>query len=180
MNNMEEIWKDITGYEGLYQISSLGNVKSLFDNNGKRRDHILSGGNDADGYKIVLLYKDRKRSTKKVHRLVAEAFIPNPNNYPQVNHKDENKSNNYADNLEWCTLLYNIRYGTGIRRHGLKIKGKYNNTKLCKKVICIETGTVYPSAAEAGRQLNIASTHIIRAIREKNRTAGKYHWNYAE
>lgn len=180
MNNMEEIWKDIAGYEGLYQVSNLGNVKSFFDNNGKRRDHILSGGNDTDGYKLVLLYKDKKRSTKRVHRLVAEAFLPNPDNLPQVNHKDEDKSNNCVDNLEYCSLLYNIRYGTGIYRHGLKIKGKYNNPKSSKKVVCIETGITYPSAAEAGRQLNIASTHIIRAIRNKNRTAGKYHWDYAE
>lgn len=171
-----EEWKDIPGYEGLYQISNFGRVKSLFDNNGKRRDHILSGGNDADGYRLVLLYKDKKRRTKKVHRLVAEAFIPNPNNYPQVNHKDENKSNNNVCNLEWCDCKYNINYGTRSDRSASKRRGIFNNAKISKPVMCVETGVVYPGAAEASRKLGVFATHITRAIKYTNRTAGGYHW----
>lgn len=100
---MKEIWKDIEGYEGMYEISSLGRVKSLISNG-----LIMKQSKDKDGYCIVCL----KRKSFRVHRLVARAFIQNPNNLEQVNHKDENKSNNAIDNLEWCDTIYNINYGT--------------------------------------------------------------------
>lgn len=103
---MKEVWKDIEGYEGLYQISNLGRVKRVAT--GK----VLKGGKDKDGYLMVKLYKNNIRSNKKIHRLVAEAFIPNPENKPQVNHADENKTNNSLDNLEWMTAKENINHGT--------------------------------------------------------------------
>lgn len=118
---MEEIWKDIDGFEGRYQISSLGKVKRskrvvLSANRfGEFRKTIKEKellGFYSKGYHRVLL--DNKKYS--VHRLVAEAFIPNPDNLPIVNHKDENPSNNSVDNLEWCTVSYNLQYGSAIER----------------------------------------------------------------
>ena len=100
---MEEVWKDITGYEGLYQVSNFGNIK--------RDGKNLSPGLGGNGYYLVVLSKNGKTKSATVHRLVASAFIPNPNNYPYVNHKDETRTNNHVDNLEWCTPRYNAIYG---------------------------------------------------------------------
>ena len=116
---MEEIWKDIVGYEGLYQVSNFGRVKSLAKykngNGGSkfwRKERILKPANTGRGYLMVVLIKEKKRTTYILHRLVAQAFIPNPNNLPQINHKDENKTNNVVSNLEWCDNKYNSNYGT--------------------------------------------------------------------
>ena len=103
-----EIWKDILGYEGLYQVSNYGRVRSL--KYGKEK--ILKQQINTDGYLHIDLYKNKKRKNYNVHRLVTIAFLENPNNYPQVNHKDENKQNNHIDNLEWCDYKYNCNYGT--------------------------------------------------------------------
>lgn len=102
------IWKDVKGYENLYQVSNDGLVRTSH----KGLWEILSAGRTKHGYYNVLLHKDGKRKNERVHRLVASAFIPNPNNYPYINHKDENPSNNHVDNLEWCTAEYNSNYGT--------------------------------------------------------------------
>ena len=104
---MQEIWKDIKGYEGLYQVSNFGRVKSL---HGKEK--ILKPYHKSTGYIQVILCKNYKTVARMVHRLVAEAFIPNPENKSQVNHKDENPLNNVDSNLEWCSATYNINYGT--------------------------------------------------------------------
>ena len=109
---MKEIWKDIKDYEGHYQVSNLSRVKSI--KFGKER--ILKPVTDRHGYLIVGLWKNNKQKTYKVHRLVAEAFLPNPDNLPQVNHKDENPLNNNVNNLEWCNSKYNNTYGTRIER----------------------------------------------------------------
>lgn len=113
--NMEEIWKYIQGYEGLYQISNLGRVKSLNYNHTKK-EKILQYRINERGYKYISLCVNNIRKSFKIHRLVAEAFIPNPHNYPCINHKDEDKTNNCVDNLEWCTYKYNSNYGTAIKR----------------------------------------------------------------
>ena len=120
----KEIWKDIKGYEGLYQVSNLGRIKSLpkWHRNNKNsgywsKEIILKYGKDKDGYLQVMLTKNKNRRQHKIHRLVAQTFIPNPNNYPVVNHKKEfEKQNNEVDNLEWCTVKYNTNYGTAIER----------------------------------------------------------------
>lgn len=105
---MEEVWRDIKGYEGAYQVSNFGNVRSL---NFMRRKEVRElAKKNMRGYPYVILYKDTKIQRKRIHRLVAEAFIPNPDNLPEVNHKDENKANNRVDNLEWCTHKYNFDY----------------------------------------------------------------------
>ena len=103
---MKEIWKNIPEYVGIYEISNLGNIRSVYNNNKPLK---LSIGKNK--YVTVSLYKNKIGKTFNVHRLVAQVFIPNPNNLPCVNHKDENRSNNCVDNLEWCTYLYNnIKY----------------------------------------------------------------------
>ena len=102
-----------------------------------------------------------------MHRLVAEAFIPNPDNLPQINHKDENKLNNCVDNLEWCTAKYNINFGTGIDRR------KYGNAV---KVRCVETGKVYNSTVDAGLDVKIDRRTISKACKSIKYTAGGYHW----
>lgn len=111
----DEIWKDIVGWDGLYQVSSFGRVKSFR----KKEPHILSSCVGKHGYNVVLLHDGKgKRKNERVHRLVAQAFIPNANNYPYINHKDENKTNNCVNNLEWCTAEYNSNYGTCKERIG--------------------------------------------------------------
>ena len=102
-----EIWKDIAGYEGHYQVSNFGNVRSI-----KREPIILKGDYQKNGYKRVYLWKDGRKQNMLVHRLVALSFLPNPDGYSDVNHIDENKSNNHVDNLYWCTHLHNMNYGS--------------------------------------------------------------------
>ena len=143
---MIEEWRDIEGYEGLYQVSNLGRVKSLarvvIRSDGKPNtvnEKILKYGMNR-GYCAVVLCKDGKKKMYKVHRLVAMAFLRNPHNLPEVNHKDEDKKNNCVDNLEWCTSLYNINYGshnervTNIIVNNGSLRGK--NHPRSKKVIC--------------------------------------------
>ena len=114
---MEEIWRPIEGYEGLYEISSYGRVKSLekyrFNNGGIQllKEKIMKPL-DYNGYKNVNLWKNGSKKKEYVHRLVAKSFIPNPDNLREVNHKDENPSNNMVENLEWCDHRYNMNYGT--------------------------------------------------------------------
>lgn len=120
---MEEIFKDIEGYEGLYQISNYGRVKSLKNRQGNVQ--LLKQQVKPNGYCQVSLYKNNKYGYFNVHRLVAIAFIPNPNNLPEVNHIDEDPTNNRVDNLEWCTRSYNINYGN----RNSKVSEKAKNWK---------------------------------------------------
>ena len=108
---MIEEWRDIKGYEGKYQVSNLGRVKSLNYNHTKK-EKILSDYPNTYGYLYVNLYKNGKGKPFYIHKLVAQAFIDNPNNYREINHKDENKQNNRVENLEWCNRKYNCNYGT--------------------------------------------------------------------
>ena len=130
---MEE-WRSIPGYEGLYEVSSYGRVKSLErykSNNGGIqliKERILKPNNTKKGYLTVQI----RNKKFKVHRLVALTFIPNPENLPQVNHKDEDKTNNNVDNLEWCDAKYNSNYGTSIERMiNTKIEKGYYNKERC-------------------------------------------------
>lgn len=124
---MKEIWKDIEGYERYYQVSNLGRVKSLARivkrkfNNYTVRERILKARPDKDGYKYLVLCISCKAKTFQVHRLVANAFIPNPDNLPCINHKDENPSNNCVENLEWCTYSYNNTYNDLAHRRMKKV-----------------------------------------------------------
>ena len=145
-----EVWKDVVGYEGLYKVSDRGNVYSVvrISSIGRRIGGlILKPRSLRNGYLHVNLCKNGKVKTKSIHRLVAEAFIPNPNNFPEVNHLDENKINNELSNLEWCTSKYNSNYGTSIERIVKKTSKKV-------RAVNIKTGEVikFKSTAEAQRK----------------------------
>ena len=184
----KEIWKDIVGYEGLYQVSNLGRVKSLkrrvYAGRGKMRwqyERILSDKKEnGNGYKIVNLFKNGKGKNKYIHRLVAESFLENPNNLPQINHKDENKSNNCVNNLEYCTCQYNCTYNNLHIRKGLKNR----NNKMSKKIYQLNENNKilkeYPSISEASRQLNVSFQAISDCLKGKQKHSAGYKWKYAE
>lgn len=167
----KEIYKDIPNYEGLYQISNLGNVKSL-QNYGNQKERIMKLSIKRGYYEVGL----RKNGIKKyylVHRLVAQTFLDNSNNLPQVNHKDENKLNNYVDNLEWCTASYNNTYGTRLEKVS-------STNKLKKKVIQYDINgnklNTFNSIASASRETNTNITGISNCINNKQKTANNYIW----
>ena len=161
---MEEIWKDIKGYEGLYQVSNLGRVKSL--KFGKER--ILKPGRKKIGYLIVLLY-DNNGICKwfRIHRLVAEAFIPNPNNLPEVNHKDEDKSNNRVSNLEWCTRQYNNEYSKAIPVNQYTLSGEFVKQ-------WVSTAAFAKSIGKPN-----ARNHLTECCKGKIKSAYGFIWRYA-
>ena len=121
------------------------------------------------GYQTVTLCKNSKLKSHHIHRLVAEAFLDNPKNLPQVNHKDENKLNNCVDNLEWCTPSYNNNYGE---------RNNKMAAKLSKPVICIETGITYSGIHEAARQTGMDYRNIHACCSGRYKTTGGYHWEY--
>ena len=162
---MMEIWKDIRGYEGLYQVSDMGRVFGLTSNK------FVKPYLNNNGYLKIDLYKNGKCKHFYVHRLVAEAYLINLNNYPQVNHKDEIKTNNCVGNLEFCDSKYNINYGTGHERAADKVK---------KSVFCIELNKVFRSITEASKETGICLQSISVCCLGKRKTAGQMHWRYAE
>lgn len=164
---MQEIWKDIPGYENLYQVSNIGNVRSLH-NRYKNKEYLKPCIN-GKGYLLVSLCKNHSQKSINVHRLVAQVFIPNPNNLPCINHKDENKQNNNVDNLEWCTYQYNNTYGQRLTKSALK-QGI--------PVKCIETEVIYSSAYAASRATGIWQSGICLCCKGRKKTAGNFHWQY--
>ena len=159
---MTEKMKDIKDYEGLYAITRDGNVWSY-----KSKKFLKPADNNGKGYMTICLIKNGKKKTHYIHRLVAEAFIPNPDNLPQVNHLDENKSNNCVENLEWCDAKYNINYGTRIER-------------ISKPVYCEELNRTFKSGKEAAKELGISNENICNCCKGKLKTTGGFHWRYAE
>lgn len=184
---MDEIWKDIEGYPN-YQVSNLGNVRNLnFNRTSKTK--VLKSCIDGKGYQYVALYKDSKRKCSKVHRLVAQAFLPNPNNYKEVNHKDEVKTNNCVKNLEWCDAKYNVNYGTRTDRatqhpnykHRLGVLGKDNpNSKRVYQYTKIgEFVKLWNCTSEVERELGFFSSSISSCANGKRKTAYGFIWKYA-
>ena len=167
-----EIWKDINGYEGKYQVSNLGNVKSL-NYKGGQKERLLKQHNHADGYLRVGLCKNGKQRLYLTHRLVAIAFIGNYANYSEVNHKDENKQNNNANNLEWCNRAYNMNYGTQIERVKAKTSKPVLQYNLQGEFI-----KKWQGAREIERELNIAHTAISACCLGKQQTAYGFIWKF--
>lgn len=157
-----EVWKDIEGYEGRYQISNRGRVKSIAKGIVMRT--FLCGS----GYEEVILSVKRKRKPKLIHRMVAEAFVPNPDCKREVNHKDGNKLNNDFTNLEWVTPSENIRHSYGV----LKNKG------YTRKVACLETDEVFDSLNEAAEKYGLQVPLIWKCCNGRQKTTGGYHWRY--
>ena len=174
MNENNEIWRDIEGYEGLYQVSNCGRVRSL--KFGKER--ILNPVKIGSGYLQVGLYKNEKQKKFKVHRLVAKAFIPNPNNLPEINHRDEDKTNNKVVNLEWCSSKYNINYGTRNQR----VVEKNTNGKCSKPVLQFtksrEFVKEWKSTHDVERNLGYCHGKISACCIGKQKTSYRFIWKY--
>ena len=183
----EEIWKDVKGFEGLYQVSSFGRVKSLskrffvsnqFGKTNKIRitkERILRPQLNKYGYLCVTLCKNGIHTLSVVHRLVAKTFIENKNNHVCINHKDENKMNNCVDNLEWCTVKYNQNYGT--------IKERVSYAQSIDIIQCDINGDFikrWHGINKASRELKINHSNIISCCQGKRKTAGGYIWRYAD
>ena len=204
---MQELFVDIEGYEGLYQISNLGNVKSF---KSVSKNKILKPVY-RKGYATVTLRKNRMSKLQSIHRLMATAFIPNPDNLSDVNHKDGNKLNNSLDNLEWCTHLENMKHAfkTGlVNRKPLNNEQKLKVSKgtreaMCrpevkekmqqlakektgvksarhKEVINLDTGEVFISVREASKFYKIHESNLASCCRGKQKLAGGYHWKYVK
>lgn len=160
MDVLDEQWLPITGYEDFYEISSYGRVRSksvyittLKGRQYHRKCRILKAYKASDGYLKTILTVDGKQKTFLIHRLVAQAFIPNPSNLPLVNHKDENKTNNRVENLEWCDNSYNMRWNGLNRRISNKLKGRRSHR--ARAVKNVTTGEVYQSIGYAANSLHI-------------------------
>ena len=190
---MKEIWKDIKEYEGLYQVSNLGRVKSLkriekfYHNN---NDKILIQSKCSNGYLKIVLSKNNLHKNYMTHRLVAKTFLPNPENKRTVNHKDGNKQNNCVDNLEWATYSENIQhaYNLGLNYGSDKLKGRAGKlSKMSKSVYQIDRNknkilNEYYSVREAERQTKIKAQSICNCCNNKKscKTAGGYKWCYVQ
>lgn len=168
MNQIEQMeslyeWKDIEGYEGLYQVSEYGDVMSI--GYGKKR--LLKAYKSSNDYLCVALHQNGTRKQCLVHRLVATAFCERAEGFNIVNHLDENKLNNHYSNLEWCSYEYNNNYGT-------------RNDRIKKQVKCIELDMVYDSVAEAAEYTGAYTSNISACCRGRYKTAGGYHWEYVD
>ncbi len=170
-----EIWKDIPGFENLYQASNKGNIRSLnYRNTGKVQ--VLKPIIRDNGYLQVALWKEKKVVYCRIHRLIALTFLENPNNLPEVNHIDENKSNNRVENLEWCTRKYNINYGTHNERVSKSNKGRKlseeSKKKISKPVICLELNRLFNSATEAADALGCTQANVSFVIKNGYKCRG--------
>lgn len=182
---MEEIWKDVVGYEEYYQVSNLGRVRSkdrmtnTWHGLVKKKGKLMSICIGSCGYKMVPLSIKGKSHPVLLHRLIAKTFIPNPNNFPYVNHKDENPLNNSIDNLEWCTAKYNINYGTCIERRNKTMR---ENCKLSKTTLQYnlngELLNKWKSTMEIERTLGYSNKSISACCIGKQKTAYGYIWKY--
>ena len=170
-NAKEEIWKDIPEFEGIYEVSNMGRIRSLSrivrSGRGNRINPtvILKPAIGQWGYEQVCLRKDGKKYTKRVNRLVAQAFIPNPNNLPQVNHIDGDKTNNCVDNLEWCDASHNMKHCFDNRM-----------SNWTTKIRIIETGEVFNSKAECARKIGGHISLIDMCLKGKRKTHKGYHF----
>lgn len=170
---MKEIWKPVVGYENLYEVSNFGRVKSLPRNSTVKYARILKSHTNRYGYLHVNLYKNNKRKDFLVHRLVAEAFIPNPDNLPVVNHKDENPSNNFSTNLEWCTYEYNINYGTSQQRKSHKL-----SKPVCQYTLDNELIKIWSSLTECKNKEGFNIGHIYECCRGIRKSHKGFKWSY--
>ena len=179
---MTEEWRDIPGYEGFYQVSNLGRVRSVPRNVETKdgrifhyKEKILSSSSVRGGYQGLMLCKNGVNKSIMVHRLVAQVFLVNPANLPEVNHKDRNVKNNRADNLEWCSRLYNSRYDGAVARRSELYKKPVQQLSLDNVVI-----NEYSSVKEASQQTGICRTSITKAATGVISKAGGFKWQHLD
>ena len=178
--DMSEEWRDVVGYEGRYQVSSMGRVKSLERKvrhwrGGERiqKERILKPSNDRGGYLLVSLCDGEKRKTLTVHRLVCQAFHENPDNKPQVNHINEIKTDNRACNLEWSTAKENNNHGTRTER-----SAKTRSKPVGQYTLDGELVKIWQSPCEAGKQIGLSDSHVSKVANGKLKTAYGFIWKY--
>ena len=174
---MEEVWRDIKGYEGLYKVSNLGRVKSFrnfsgFNKKFYKREKIMTPVDNGRGYLHVMLSKNKNTKHVYIHRLVAQSFLPNPNNLQEINHKDENKKNNRVDNLEWISRKDNVNYGTATSR---QVKARSKPVTQIKNGKIINTFT---SMREAARMTGFLFSSIQGCCTGKYKQAYGYEWRF--
>lgn len=162
---MTEQWRDVPGYEGFYQVSNQGQVRRT------KSGRLLKPHNSGNGYLQAMLSKDNRRNYQLIHRLVALAFIPNPEGKPQVNHKNGVKSDNSVHNLEWCTMSENLLH----RHRVLGLPGCRS-----KVVICLDTGTAYPSAKAAAQATGAHRSAVTQCCLGKQKTTKKLRFKFKE
>lgn len=172
----QEEWKPIIGYDNKYAVSNYGNVKCL-KNTGKVK--ILKPHKTNRGYLRVDLYFNHKARHCLIHRLVAEAFIPNPNNLPQVNHKDENPLNNHMDNLEWCTVSYNINYGNRNSKVSKMLQETKDSIPIKQYTLNGEFVKEWKGAREIERVLGYNQANIRHCCEKQGRYAKGFQWRYS-
>lgn len=170
---IKECWKPVVGFEGLYEVSDKGRVRSIPRGVGKKPNGgILATRLTRCGYVQVHLYKDGKSYFRNVHRLVAQAFIPNPNNLPQVNHKSEVKTENFVENLEWVDAKTNSNFGTRTHRMAKKLEKRVHQFEGDELV------GIYDSASLAAKFLGLKRDNIKHACQGLQKTCGGYRWTY--
>lgn len=214
ISKITEHWLPVKGYEGMYEVSDTGRVRSLdryveYEHYGgvsiskKKGRELTAIVGKSNPYAYVTLCKNGIHKRIRLHRIVAEAFVPNPNNYPVVNHKDEKHTNNRADNLEWCTTLYNCNYGTKKQRGIQTRKEKYpkgtenariekfratmkDRKRACAErpiYLCDNKGNIikeYRSAAEAGKELGLWPQNIRSVLYGRYQRTGGYYFKRAD
>ena len=170
-------WKPVPGFEGLYEVSDTGIIVSLPRDYGFGKIHTKTPLKQevSRGYGRVVLYRDGKRHRLLVHRIVAVAFIPNPNNLPCVNHKDEDRLNNRADNLMWCTPKENTMWGNCRSKISKAVSKPVN--QYTKKGCLVKR---WESMTLAANSLGISLSEISKCTRAQNCTAGEFYWRYAD
>lgn len=177
MSNDEEIWRPIEGYEGRYEVSNHGRVKSYVIDSKSGR--IINGVRSKLGYQIARLYDGNRRSKWiPIHRLVAKAFLDNPDGLPEVNHIDEIKHHNRVTNLEWCTRAYNVNHGTRNERS--------SKSHICHEALSLKVGSVdengiveyFDSIGEAERQTGCSHSNIVRTLKGRTNHCGNRQWFY--